>query len=53
MLEVASHYSMEDAERQANDLIWLGRNNFGYAFTKIYGADIDKINECEKQVSDF
>ncbi|WP_413997951.1 FAD-binding and (Fe-S)-binding domain-containing protein [Flavobacterium sp. W1B] len=49
MLEVASHYSMEDAEIQANDLIAdLEKNNFGYALPKIYGADIDKINELRK-----
>jgi polyribonucleotide nucleotidyltransferase len=46
MLEVASHNSMEDAERQANDLIAdLERNNLGMLYQKIYGADIDKINE--------
>lgn len=49
MLEVASHYSMEDAEEQANELIAdLEKNNFGYALPKIYGADIDKINELRK-----
>jgi FAD/FMN-containing dehydrogenase/Fe-S oxidoreductase len=49
MLEVASHYSMEDAEVQANELIEdLEKNNFGYALPKIYGADIDKINELRK-----
>ncbi|TDE04256.1 FAD-binding and (Fe-S)-binding domain-containing protein [Flavobacterium sandaracinum] len=49
MLEVASHLSMEDAEVQANALIAdLERNNFGYALPKIYGADIDKINELRK-----
>ncbi|PRZ22877.1 FAD-binding and (Fe-S)-binding domain-containing protein [Flavobacterium granuli] len=49
MLEVASHYSMEDAEEQANELIAdLQKNNFGYALPKIYGADIDKINELRK-----
>lgn len=48
MLEVASH-SMEDAERQADDLIAdLEKNNFGYALPKIYGSDIDKINELRK-----
>jgi hypothetical protein len=46
MLEVASHNSMEDAEMQANDLIAdLERNNLGMLLPKIYGADIDKINE--------
>ncbi|OAB29391.1 hypothetical protein SAMN05444395_11915 [Flavobacterium fryxellicola] len=49
MLEVASHLSMEDAEVQANALIAdLESNNFGYALPKIYGADIDKINELRK-----
>ena len=49
MLEVASHYSMEDAEAQANQLIEdLEKNNFGYALPKIYGTDIDKINELRK-----
>ena len=49
MLEVASHYSMDDAELQADALIAdLQRNNFGYALPKIYGSDIDKINELRK-----
>ena len=49
MLEVASHHSMEDAERQADALIAdLEKNNFGYALPKIYGSDIDKINELRK-----
>jgi FAD/FMN-containing dehydrogenase/Fe-S oxidoreductase len=49
MLEVASYHSMEDAESQANALIAdLERNNFGYALPKIYGSDIDKINELRK-----
>jgi len=49
MLEVASHSSMEDAEKQANALIDdLNKNNFGYALPKIYGTDIDKINELRK-----
>ncbi len=48
MLEVASD-TMEDAERQANALISdLEKNNFGYALPKIYGTDIDKINELRK-----
>lgn len=48
MLEVASH-NMEDAERQADALIAdLEKNNFGYALPKIYGSDIDKINELRK-----
>ncbi|WP_121338655.1 FAD-binding and (Fe-S)-binding domain-containing protein [Flavobacterium sp. 123] len=48
MLEVASH-SKEDAERQADDLIAdLEKNNFGYALPKIYGSDIDKINDLRK-----
>ncbi|MFV8376551.1 FAD-binding and (Fe-S)-binding domain-containing protein [Flavobacterium sp. LB1P71] len=49
MLEVASHHSMEDAESQANALIAdLEKHNFGYALPKIYGSDIDKINELRK-----
>jgi FAD/FMN-containing dehydrogenase/Fe-S oxidoreductase len=49
MMEVASYVSMEDAEQQANALIAdLENNNFGYALPKIYGADIDKINELRK-----
>ncbi|MFV8343563.1 FAD-binding and (Fe-S)-binding domain-containing protein [Flavobacterium sp. XS2P39] len=49
MLEVASHHSMEDAEAQANALIAdLELHNFGYALPKIYGTDIDKINELRK-----
>lgn len=49
MLEVGSHHSMEDAEQQADVLIKdLQDNNFGYALPKIYGADIDKINDLRK-----
>ena len=49
MLEVASHISMEDAERQADALITdLQKNNHGYALPKIFGADIDKVNELRK-----
>jgi FAD/FMN-containing dehydrogenase/Fe-S oxidoreductase len=49
MLEVGSHHSMEDAERQADALIKdLQENNFGYALPKIYGTDIDKINDLRK-----
>jgi FAD/FMN-containing dehydrogenase/Fe-S oxidoreductase len=49
MMEVASYVSMEDAEKQANALISdLKNNNFGYALPKIYGSDIDKINELRK-----
>ncbi len=49
MLEVASYISMEDAEAQADALIAdLEKNNFGYALPKIYGTDIDKINELRK-----
>ncbi|MCK8142499.1 FAD-binding protein [Flavobacterium sp. I-SCBP12n] len=49
MLEVASHTSMEDAENQADALITdLQKNNHGYALPKIFGADIDKINELRK-----
>jgi FAD/FMN-containing dehydrogenase/Fe-S oxidoreductase len=48
LFEVASH-SLEDAERQANDLIAdLEKHNFGYARVKIYGPDIDKANELRK-----
>ena len=48
MLEVASH-SLEEAEKQANALIAdLEQNNFGYALPKLYGQDIDKINELRK-----
>jgi hypothetical protein len=39
----------EDTERQADALIKdLQDNNFGYALPKIYGADIDKVNELRK-----
>ncbi|NGY37193.1 FAD-binding protein [Flavobacterium sp. XN-5] len=49
MFEVASHTSMEDAERQANALIKdLEDNHFGYASPKLYGADIEKVNELRK-----
>jgi FAD/FMN-containing dehydrogenase/Fe-S oxidoreductase len=49
MMEVASYLSMEDAEKQANALIAdLENNNFGYARPKIYGTDIDKINELRR-----
>ncbi|MBQ0908713.1 FAD-binding protein [Flavobacterium sp. F-328] len=49
MLEVASEISMEDAEKQADDLIFdLQQQNFGYALPKIYGDDINKINELRK-----
>ncbi|BDU25250.1 FAD-binding and (Fe-S)-binding domain-containing protein [Flavobacterium sp. GSB-24] len=48
LFEVASH-SLEDAERQANDLIAdLEKHNFGYARVKVYGPDIDKANELRK-----
>lgn len=48
MFEVASD-SMEDAENQANALIQdLRKNNFGYALPKIYGEDINKVNELRK-----
>jgi FAD/FMN-containing dehydrogenase/Fe-S oxidoreductase len=48
MFEVASH-DMQDAENQANALIDdLEKNNFGYALVKIYGPDIDKVNELRK-----
>jgi FAD/FMN-containing dehydrogenase/Fe-S oxidoreductase len=49
MMEVASYVSMEDAEQQADALITdLENNEFGYALPKIYGTDIDKINELRK-----
>lgn len=49
MLEVASEISMEDAEKQADALIFdLQQQNFGYALPKIYGDDINKINELRK-----
>ncbi|RED19077.1 hypothetical protein BD847_4098 [Flavobacterium cutihirudinis] len=49
MLEVGSHISMEDAELQADALIRdLENNGFGYALPKIYGTDIDKVNEVRK-----
>jgi FAD/FMN-containing dehydrogenase/Fe-S oxidoreductase len=49
MLEVASYISLEDAEKQADALIAdLEKNNFGYALPKIFGTDIDKINELRK-----
>ncbi|MCV9926236.1 FAD-binding protein [Flavobacterium sp. LS1R49] len=48
MFEVASD-DLEDAENQANALVAdLEKNNFGYALVKIYGADIDKVNELRK-----
>lgn len=48
MLEVAAA-SLEAAEEQANALIAdLEKNNFGYALPKLYGSDIDKINELRK-----
>jgi hypothetical protein len=48
MFEVASD-AMEETERQADALIKeLQENNFGYALPKIYGADIDKVNELRK-----
>ncbi|WP_369753593.1 FAD-binding and (Fe-S)-binding domain-containing protein [Flavobacterium sp. WC2409] len=49
MMEVGSYVSMEDAEAQANALIAdLELYQFGYALPKIYGSDIDKINELRK-----
>ena len=49
MFEVGSYESMEDAEKQADALVAdLEKNNFGYALPKIYGTDIDKINELRK-----
>ena len=49
LFEVASHESMEDAENQANALIKdLEEHQFGYASPKLYGADIEKVNELRK-----
>ena len=49
LFEVASHTSMEDAEEQANALIKdLEEHHFGYASPKLYGTDIDKVNELRK-----
>lgn len=49
MFEVASHISMEEAEKQAEALIKdLEDNNFGYASVKLYGADVEKVNELRK-----
>jgi hypothetical protein len=49
LFEVASHKSMDDAEQQANALIAdLEKHNFGYASPKLYGTDIDKVNELRK-----
>ena len=49
VFEVASHESMADAETQANALIAdLELHNFGYASPKLYGGDIDKVNELRK-----
>ena len=49
LFEVASHKSMEEAEEQANALIKdLEEHNFGYASPKLYGADIEKVNELRK-----
>jgi len=49
MFEVASHISMEEAEEQAEALIKdLEDNNFGYASVKLYGADVEKVNELRK-----
>ncbi|MES2239330.1 MAG: FAD-linked oxidase C-terminal domain-containing protein [Bacteroidota bacterium] len=49
MFELASYISMEDAEKQADALIKdLEDNNFGYASPKLYGADIEKVNELRK-----
>lgn len=49
MFEVASHLSIEDAERQADALIAdLEKHNFGYALPKVYGNDIDKLNDLRK-----
>jgi FAD/FMN-containing dehydrogenase/Fe-S oxidoreductase len=48
MLEVASE-SLEEAEQQADALIAdLEQNNFGYALPKLYGEEIDKINDLRR-----
>ncbi|KVV15487.1 FAD-binding and (Fe-S)-binding domain-containing protein [Flavobacterium sp. TAB 87] len=49
MFELASAIDMADAERQANDLIAdLKQHHFGYASVKIYGDDINKVNDLRK-----
>ena len=49
MFELASYISMEEAEKQADALIKdLEDNHFGYASVKLYGADIEKVNELRK-----
>jgi len=49
LFEVASYISMEEAEKQAEALIKdLEDNNFGYASVKLYGADVEKVNELRK-----
>ncbi|GGA87169.1 oxidoreductase [Flavobacterium palustre] len=49
MFEVGSYISMEEAEKQAEALIKdLEDNNFGYASVKLYGADVEKVNELRK-----
>ncbi|MFL9829691.1 FAD-linked oxidase C-terminal domain-containing protein [Flavobacterium sp. ST-87] len=49
MFEVASYISMEEAEKQADALIQdLKDNQFGYASVKLYGTDIEKVNELRK-----
>lgn len=49
MFEVGSYISMEEAEKQADVLIKeLEDNNFGYASVKLYGVDIEKVNELRK-----
>lgn len=48
MLEVAAD-TKEEAEKQADDLIAdLKKNNFGYAMPKLYGEDINKINDLRR-----
>jgi len=49
MFEVASYIDMNEAEKQADALIKdLEDNKFGYASVKLYGADVDKVNELRK-----
>ncbi|KDN53762.1 FAD-binding and (Fe-S)-binding domain-containing protein [Flavobacterium seoulense] len=49
MFELASYINMDEAEKQADALIKeLEENNFGYASVKLYGADIEKVNELRK-----
>lgn len=48
MLEIAAE-TIDEAENKANYLIDdLIKNNFGYAYPKIYGTDIDKVVSLRK-----